>query len=172
MRKNISVFVVRFILVAFLGFVIFVILDYSGVLLKDIKLDVPAMIYENGEAVEETLVHIEGKMQTIGLGSDNFTGKFRVECVEKTMAQNVSANVNWDSIDKGFHEITFFKPGTLDINVGIQRYLYISRDMQNFALELNDGRIIATHEALAELEAIEGWRYNISYDSFFCNNDN
>jgi len=73
-------------------------------------------------------------------------------------------------VGEGFHEIVFFTHGPIYVDAGLQRYLYISRDMKSFALELNDGRIIATNSALAELEEATEWRYNISYTEFFFDN--
>lgn len=154
------------------GFFIFVVLDYNGAFLKDIETDVVATVFQDGVPIGETVVAIKGTQKTLGKGNDNFVGKFQVECLDRTTDKNLAARITWDSIGEGFHEIVFFMPGPFYVDTEIQRYLYISRDMKSFALELNDGRIIATNNALAELEEVTDWRYNISYKEFFFDNKN
>ena len=160
------------ILAAFVGFFIFAALDYRGAFLKDIDTEVVATVFKDGTPIGETLVTIEGTQKTWGKGHDNFVGTFQIDCLERTADENLSARITWDSVGEGFHEIVFFMPGPTYIDAGVQRYLYISRDMRTFALELEDGRIIATHNALAALEEATEWRYNISYTEYFFENKN
>ena len=110
---------------------------------------------------------IQGTQKTYGKGSDNYVGKFQIGCVERTADENLSARITWEAVGDGFHEIVWFRSGPEYVETGVQRYWYISRDMKSFALELDDGRIVATDHALAELEAATDWRYNISYHEFF-----
>lgn len=152
------------------GFLLFAALDYHGAFLKDIEADVLATVFRDGVPIGETKVTIKGTLQTLGKSSDSFVGKFQIDCLERTVDENLSARITWDSVGEGFHEIVFFTHGPTYVDTGIQRYLYISRDMKSFALELSDGRIIATNYALAELEEATEWRYNISYTEFFFNN--
>ena len=155
------------ILTVVLCFFVFAVLDYSGALLKEIDAVVPAMVYCDGAVVEETTVTVRGTQKTYGKGNDNFVGRFAIACLEKTADDTLSARISWDTVEEGFHEIEYFRSGTEYVNVGIKRYLYISRDMKSFALELIDGRVIATNHALAALEAATPWRYDISYTDFF-----
>ena len=155
-----------------LGFFIFAVLDYSGAFLKTIQTDVVATVFKDGAAIGETLVTIEGTQKTLGKGHDSFVGRVQIDCIERTADENLSARITWDSVGEGFHEIEFFTPGPFYVETGIQRYLYISRDMNVFALELEDGRIIATDHALAAIEEATDWRYNISYTEFFFDHKN
>ena len=126
-------------------------------------------MYQDGAVIAETSVFVKGTQKTFGKGKDNFVGKFQVECLDKTMDEHLMARITWDSIGEGFHDIVYFRSGPEYVETGIQRYLYISRDMRSFALELDDGRIIATSPALAALESSTAWRYDISYSEFFYN---
>lgn len=162
-RKNISTLVASVILFVILGGIIFAVLDYSGVFLKDISCKIPAVIYENGETVGETFVTIEGSLQSVG--EKSFNGKFFIDCVEVTGRDGVNGYITWDRIEEGYQEISYSRAGNLGYDAGIKPYLYISPDMQQFALELNDGRIVATDSCLAKLQDIEDCRYAISYET-------
>lgn len=81
MRRNIGTGVASLALALLAGFVVFGILDYSGVFLKDMCFTVSAEIYEEGEPVGETTVQVDGTMQRIG--ERNFTGEiFRGLCAQ------------------------------------------------------------------------------------------
>lgn len=163
-KKNVSTILASLVLMVMVGFVVFAILDRSGVFLREISCEVPAMVYEGGEVVGETCVSIDGSIQL--LGDRNFQGKFGIDVVEQTCRDRVSGYIRWDRPEQGFQEITFYTVGLTHVETGIQRYLYISPDMQRFALELADGRIIATDDALAKLQRIEGCRYALSYEEY------
>lgn len=149
------------------AFVVYSALDMAGVFLKDISMEVPAMIYENGEAAGETEVFIEGTYKD---GKDSsFWGTFHVEALPDTSHESLNANIEWSwgSMNDGFPQIYYYRNGLNLVDVGIKRQLYISDNMKNFAFELEDGRIIATSEGLAVLEGLEGWRYDINYNFYY-----
>ncbi|MBU5627051.1 helix-turn-helix domain-containing protein [Oscillibacter sp. MSJ-2] len=161
MRKNIGRTVASIFLTVFFGFFLFAILDYTGAFLRDVQLEVPAAIYEGGEAVGETVVRIDGSLKRIG--RKNFQGTFSIECVEKTGRKDVSAYITYDR--EGFQQISYYSPGIARVSVGIKRRLYISPDMRQFALTLDDGRVVATNVCAANLQEIDGCRYALSYKS-------
>ena len=142
-------------------------LDYSGAFLKEIEMVISATVYRDDDVVSETSVFIQGTQKTFGKGKDNFVGKFQIESLDQTADEHLTARITWDAIGEGFHDIVYFRSGPEYLDLGISRYLYISRDMRTFALELDDGTIIATSPALAQLESSTAWRYNISYSEFF-----
>lgn len=148
-------------MLALSGVVLFAILDYSGFFLREIHCAIPAVIYENEEAVSETTITVDGSLQF--LGRKSFQGQFCIEGVEVTGQEHVTANITWDH---GYQQITYYySPGLSQVDTPIQLHLYISLDFQHFALSLEDGPIIATNPILAKLQAIEGCRYALSYDS-------
>lgn len=163
--KNISTVLAAIFLIPFLGFIILVALEYSGAFQKEISCEIPAFIYENGVKTGETVVVIDGSLRTAG--EKSFQGKFYIEGVETTGREQVSGYITWDRIVEGYQEIRYYRPGNLELDAGIKRDLYISPDMQQFALELKDGRIVATNDCLAKLQAIEECRYAISYGQYY-----
>lgn len=162
-RKNIGTGIASIFLLWIAGLIVFGILDYSGAFLKDVCFEVTAAIYEDGEKVDETTVTVDGTLQRIG--PKNFQGKFSIDCVPETTVEHTSGYIQWDHMEKGYQTISFYRIGLLNIHTGITPYLYISPDMREFALELEDGRIVATNRCIAELQSIKDCRYALSYES-------
>lgn len=160
-RKNRGRTVASIFLTVFLGLFLFAILDHTGAFLRDVRFEIPAAIYEGGEKVGETLIQIDGSLQQIG--RRNFQGVFSMDCAEKTGRKDVSAYITWDR--EGFQVISYYSPGIARVPAGIGRHLYISPDMQQFALTLEDGRVVATNDCIASLQEIAGCRYALSYES-------
>lgn len=163
--RNIGTVLAVISLIPFLGYVIFAALEYGGAFRKEIACEIPAAIYENGEKIGETIVVIDGSLNMVG--EKRFQGKFYIEGVETTGREQVSGYITWDRIVEGYQEIRYYRPGLISVDAGIKQNLYISPDMQQFALELEDGRIVATNDCLAKLQAIEECRYAISYGQYY-----
>ena len=140
------------------GFVLFGILDYSGVFLREMSLEVPAVVYnESGEAVGETTVGIDGTI-TI-LGKRSYVGRFAIGCVEPTCREDTTARIRWDAMWPGAQDILFSRPGEF-LSLGMDRMLYITESMESFGLRLEDGTIIATDACYVPL-LLSGYYYSI-----------
>lgn len=163
MRKNLGTGIASLCALLIVGFVGFGILDYSGAFLKDVCFEVSAGVYENGEEVGKTMVMVDGKVQRIG--DWNFQGKFQIDCVPETGREEVKGYIRWDLGDRRYQKIDYYRPGLVNIETGISPYLYISPDLREFALELADGRVIATNSCLAALQSIQNCRYALDYES-------
>lgn len=135
------------------AFILFGIADSLGFLSQDIYLEYPVGIYENGALAKETTVTIDGERHRL---TGEYFGRFAIAAIEETCREEVNATVRWNSKDKGCHEIFYSRPGQTWIDGPISRTeLYISKDMQIFALRMDDGRILSTHEHLVPLAMLE-----------------
>lgn len=147
-RRNIGRIIAAVLTVVLFGFFVYGGLEYCGVFLKDVSLEVPVDIYVNGEVTGSSTISISGKR-----GRESFAGEFSVACVEKTTRDGVQAYIEWNA-ENGQQEIQFSVSGDFR-DCGIQRYLYISEDMTRIAIKLDDGTVVATDEALAALMTLE-----------------
>lgn len=129
-----------FLSVFVIGFFVLM-LDYSGVLLQNVAMEVPVGVYVNGDLIEKSNVSIHGKMKIFGRRS--FAGQFAVSYVERTCRDGVTAHVEWDDGGEGYETIGYFAYGG-SWDCGVEHFLYSSEDMTRFALKLEDGTVIAT----------------------------
>ena len=118
--------------------------------MKDASLSVPAVVYQEGEAVADTVITIDGKR-----GRSSFVGTFAIDYVEKTTRDGVQGYVGMGR-EETYPILKFWAYGG-PWDCGIKRQIYISDDMMRMALELEDGTIIATDDWLMELMALEGY---------------
>ena len=140
-------------LLAMSAFILFAIADSTGLLSKEVYLEVPLGIYEDGILVEETTVIIDGERHRL---TGDYFGRFAIAAIEETCREGVNATVRWNSKGKGCHEIFYSRPGQTWIDGPISRTeLYISDDMRVLARRMDDGRILSTHEHLVALAILE-----------------
>ncbi|MGE4276512.1 MAG: helix-turn-helix domain-containing protein [Lawsonibacter sp.] len=135
-RRAASVLLAVFVM----GFFVLM-LDYSGVFLKTVSMEIPVGVYVNGDFIEETSVSIHGKLRTFGHLS--FVGQFAVAYVERTCRDGVTARISWGDGVEGYETIRYFAYGG-SWDCGIESFLYSSEDMTRFALKLENGTVIAT----------------------------
>lgn len=141
------------------GFILFGILDHSGVFLREISLEVTAVVYNGaGEAVGETTVEIDGTVKI--LGERSYVGRFAIGCVEPTCREDTTAQIRWDAMETaGWQDILFSRPGEF-LSLGMDRMLYITESMESFGLRLENGTIIATDACYVPL-LTSGYYYSI-----------
>ena len=156
---------------ALVGFVLFGILDRSGAFQREIARTVTAGIYQDAERVGETTVTIEGSLYW--LGERSFWGTFAVEAAEKTCREGTYGSVSWGREETdGYQEIYWGRAGVTRVETEVQPDCYVSPDLQRFALTLSDGRVVATDETLAALQALTPCRYvldwQVEYPSMRC----
>lgn len=138
------------------GFVLFAILDRSGVFLREIRLEVPAAVYSaEGVLTGETTVTIDGTVRI--LGDRSFVGRFAIGCVGPTCREGVEALIRWDSLWEGAQDILFYRAGDF-LSLGVERMLYMTENMQSFGLQLEDGTIVATDKSYVPL-LLSGYYY-------------
>ena len=125
------------------GFVLFAVLDRTGVFLRDVSLTVTAAVYTaDGAPAGETTVTIDGTRKVVG--EKSFFGRFAIACVEPTCREEAMAHIRWDAMEvEGWQDIFYSRAGE-SLSLGVERMLYITENMQSFGLKLEDGRIIAT----------------------------
>lgn len=162
LRRNIGRIFGGLAALALVGFVLFGILDRSGAFQREIAQTVTAGIYQDGEQVGETAVTIDGSLYW--LGERSFWGTFAVEAAEKTCREGTYGSVSWGREEtEGYQEIYWGRSGVTRVETEIQPDCYISPDLQRFALTLSDGRVVATDEALAALQALTPCRYALDW---------
>ena len=145
--KNIVTILAELCLAAFWIWFVWAMLEYNGAFLKEVSLTAPAVVYQNGEVVEETVITMEGERDR-----DSFVGTFSIGYVERTTREGVKALVRMGEVDR-YPNLRFMAYGdTWDC--GIRHQIYISDDLTRLALELEDGTIIATDDWLMELKAL------------------
>ena len=162
LRRNIGRVFGGLAALALVGFVLFGILDRSGAFQREIARTVTAGIYQDAERVGETTVTIEGSLYW--LGERSFWGTFAVEAAEKTCREGTYGSVSWGREEtEGYQEIYWGRAGVTRVETEVQPDCYVSPDLQRFALTLSDGRVVATDEALAALQALTPCRYALDW---------
>lgn len=158
-RKRLGQILGSLLALAVAGFVLFGILDRAGVFLRPVSQTMTAVVYSpNGELTGETTVTIDGKRKIVG--EQSFVGRFAIEAVEATCRENVTAQIQWDTMGvEGWQDVQYYRPGEF-CSLGVERMLYITENMQSFGLKLEDGTIIATDEAYVPLLR-SGYYYSI-----------
>ncbi len=151
LKRNLRDILGVIIALAIFGFFAFHFADKFGAFSDDIYLELEAGVYVDGVRVEDTKVVIDGRKNNY---RGNFWGHVAIDYLEKSCRDGTYANIWWN--DEG-QVIGYFGYGELNF-VPVDRYCYFSSNMASFAIEnTDDGWIIATHDYLAELMALEGY---------------
>lgn len=138
---------------AVIGLLLFMLLDMAGAFDLPVKLTVPVGVYVDGELSEESSVHISGTRDV--LKNDSFDGVFAIEYIEETCRDGATAGIRWIK-DGHYQLITYIYKGTF-LDAGLESMLYISQDMQDFGLRLEDGTVIATDAFYAKILELDGY---------------
>ena len=139
------------------GFVIFGILDRSGAFLQKVERSYTVGIWQDGEKIGETAVTISGERSIWGR---SYVGRFAIDAVEKTCRERMQAMIRWEK-KSNCANITFAAPGFFGAQAGIEHFLYCDRELNWFALSLEDGRIIASDQGWAQLQALRPYEYPV-----------
>ena len=138
-----------------LSFHTFGILDRSGAFLQKVERAYTVGIWQDGEKIGETAVTISGERSIWGRSYD---GRFAIDAVEKTCRERMQAMIRWEK-KSNCANITFAEPGFFGAQAGIEYFLYCDRKLNWFALSLEDGRIIASDQGWAQLQALRPDEY-------------
>ena len=131
----------------------------------EIKRDVTLDIYEDGVVTGQTVVHIDGTRAEPLLGElldqeDNFVGTFAVELAERTCSEHTSVQILWNEGDLNHQEIHFFSGGDFHVSgYGVNHVLLINPAMTEMAVQMSDGRVLASSEAVYDIY-MEHFTYN------------
>ena len=139
------------------GFVIFGILDRSGAFLQKVERSYTVGIWQDGEKIGETAVTISGERSIWGR---SYVGRFAIDAVEKTCRERMQAMIRWEK-KSNCANIAFAEPGFFGAQAGIEHFLYCDRELNWFALSLEDGRIIASDQGWAQLQALRPYEYPV-----------
>lgn len=139
------------------GFVTFGILDRSGAFLQKVERAYTVGIWQYGEKIGETAVTISRERSIWGRSYD---GRFAIDAVEKTCRERMQAMIRWEK-KSNCANITFAEPGFFGAQAGIEHFLYCDRELNWFALSLEDGRIIASDQGWAQLQALRPYEYPV-----------
>ena len=151
LKRNLRDILGIIIALAIFGFFAFHFADKFGAFSDDIYLELEAGVYVDGVRVEDTTVVIDGSRNNL---HDSFWGRIAIDYLEKSCREGVYANLWWK---ENGQIIGYYGHGSFDI-VPLDRYCYFSSSMEAFAMENQDeGWIIASHDYLAELMALEGY---------------
>lgn len=139
------------------GFVIFGILDRSGAFLQKVERSYTVGIWQDGEKIGKTAVTISGERSIWGR---SYVGRFAIDAVEKTCRERMQARIRWEK-KSNCANITFAEPEFFGAQAGIEHFLYCDRELNWFALSLEDGRIIASDQGWAQLQALRPYEYPV-----------
>ncbi|MFI3292622.1 MAG: hypothetical protein SNI70_03780 [Rikenellaceae bacterium] len=104
---------------------------------------IPATVYVDGIAVEETTVTMEGERTNyVFHDNERYTGTFAIDCMEFTARDTQSVLITWDN-DEHLQKFTYwdYAPENQD---DICYFMLISDDMTQFGLLRTDGAFITT----------------------------
>jgi hypothetical protein len=120
---------------------------------KNINQQITANVYENGIAVGETMLVINGeKSNYLFRKKEGFVGEFLIPYAEETDRSDLQTYITWNGEDN-IQRISHFYKGAIKLaeDMGIVPYLLINDSMTKFAVMLTDHTVIATSDELYEL---------------------
>lgn len=115
----------------------------------DINQIITAKKYENGSAVQETVVNIDGtRSNYLFADEQNFNGQFYIDYCERTGREDMYANITWRKNREMQHMLYYQNATFPSINEEINYYIMINKKMNEFAIGFVDGTIIATSDEI------------------------
>lgn len=120
---------------------------------KNINQQITANIYENGVAVGQTTLVMNGeKSNYLFRKKEGFIGEFLIPYAEKTDRSDLQTYITWNGEDNT-QRISYFYKGSIKLaeDMGLVPYLLINDSMTKFAIMLTDHTVIATSDELYEL---------------------
>lgn len=155
MRKQLSCLIACIALLLFLLGLGYMVLEVTGAFSKEIAFEKAVGVYVDGVKIAESNASVSGKRRTFRQNS--FYGHFAIDYIDKTCRKDVTAIIKWNSPSPGHTQMLYDVHGTtwLEGNQSVITHIYISDDMNTFALKLADGTVIATDEYLVPLIMLE-----------------
>lgn len=151
LKRNIRDVVLAVFCIAVIGFFAFAFAERWGAFRENIYLELEAGVYVDGVRVDDTKVIIDGSKNKL---SSEFAGRLAIDWLEKTCREKTKVHIAWS--ESGQH-IGYYGYGQIGF-VPLGTNCYFSSNMMSFAIENSEeGWVIATHDYLAELMALEGY---------------
>ncbi|AOY77725.1 hypothetical protein [Clostridium formicaceticum] len=120
---------------------------------KNINQQITANIYENGVAVGQTTLVMNGeKSNYLFRKKERFIGEFLIPYAEKTDRSDLQTSITWNGEDNTQYIIYFYK-GVFKLaeDMELVPYLLINDSMTKFAIMLTNHTVIATSDELYKL---------------------
>lgn len=115
---------------------------------SQIQQDIPANIYRDGVVTGTTAVSIQGERRDYLFQDDCYEGRFVIPEAAETGREGVLAYIDWDSKYR-IQRIMYASPGS-SVDAVLWTML-INKEMDQFALTLEDGRVLATSDELFQI---------------------
>lgn len=130
---------------------------------SSIKQEITADIYENGVVNGETIVFMEGEKSNYLFSKEqNYWGRFYIDCFERTGRDGMKAGIWWNFGGRPdtTQKITYSQNASFPLINEIAPFMFINEEMNQFAVEFADGRIIASSEEMYQkyMEVSWTWR--------------
>lgn len=126
---------------------------------QKVNQEIDAEVYEDGVAVKDAKVYIEGeKSNYLFRSDDSFHGKFHISTYEKTNANGMNASISWQE-KYNIQDLLFSQHGTFP-SMDTIGAIIINEKMSSFAFMFADGSVIATSDELYKL-----YTKHVSYDA-------
>lgn len=122
----------------------------------NVEKGISAMVYQDGKAVEETVIQIDGSVLRGPFAREaSFSGHFVIPQWEPSSWPKTFAKIVWDVWEQEAEtleeqHIIFYQIDGGIPDTPVEGRLLIDLEMKEFALGLTDGRIIATSEQTYE----------------------
>ena len=130
---------------------------------SNINQEITANIYENGVITGETTVFMEGERSNYLFSKEqNYWGRFYIDCFERTGRDGMNASIRWNfgSGSDTTQKITYSQNASFPLTNEIAPFMLLNKEMNQFAVEFADGRIIAASEEMYQkfMEVSWTWR--------------
>ncbi len=130
---------------------------------SNINQEITANIYENEVVTGETTVFMDGERSNyLFTKEQNYWGRFYIDCFERTGRDGMNTGIRWNFGGRPdtTQRITYLQNGTFPLTNKIALHMLINKEMNQFALEFADGRIIATSDEMYQkyMEVTGKWR--------------
>lgn len=112
-----------------------------------IEKTVPAMLYVDGAAAEDTSVTFDGdRSNYLFKAYETFQGTMLLDCYPRSAWNGTQTQIKWrDYMEE--QQFLFFQAGTF-LELEVKRWLLIDLDMDEFAIGLADGSVVATSDEM------------------------
>lgn len=154
-RQQIVTWIAEGFLLVMSAFILLAIADSTGLLSQKVMLEYPLGIYENGILTGETTLTVSGERHRL---TKDYSGRFAIAAIEETCRDNVYASIRWNYPADGYITLTYGRSGQFWIDGPLSRaYIYMSGNMESFAVRLEDGRVLSSVHQWVPLVTLENY---------------
>lgn len=116
---------------------------------EDISKKIDANIFYDDRVVGETTIEIDGIIvHKLFSDSQAYSGQFNIKYYDEVCREGVQARIGWEE-GKRLSWLRYnYAASRMDVN--LNEYIFIDKDMNEIAIGLVDGKIIATSEEIMQ----------------------